>query len=321
MTEKKIMFHLPSPIHEIRLKVFQQSGIQVLLKREDLIHPVVSGNKSRKLKYHLLEISEAKQKGFFTFGGPFSNHLLAAAWMGKEHQLDTVGFIRGEEADLDNPTLRESRKLDMTLIPISREAYARKNDPAFLAEISGDYPDLRPVPEGGSGAAGVRGCTEILQEVNQPYDFVCCPLGTGTTFAGLIAATPLSAQLLGFPAIAGGHYLKNEVETALSQFFDSYSQFAKSELPFWSLNHDYAFGGFGKMNADLVAFMNQFWEETGIPLDPIYTGKMMYGLVDLAAKGYFPKGSTVLAIHTGGLQGIEGMNARLKKQGLRISYP
>ena len=291
------------------------------MKRDDLIHPVVSGNKWRKLKYNVQEATELNLKGIVTFGGAFSNHIAAMAYAGKIHNLQTIGIIRGEEVDFNNPTLSQARENGMHLVPISREAYRRKAAPDFLEELKQQYSEFLIVPEGGANLNGVKGCAEILNESIEAYDLIVCPMGTATTFAGIVASAATPSKVWGFPALKGGAYLRADVNNFLVQW--KASRKAESTLPRsfdWQLITDYHFGGFGKMKEPLVRFMNAFWKETGIPLDPVYTSKMMFGLQDLLEKDSVPRGSRILAIHTGGLQGIAGMNARLQNKNYSIEY-
>lgn len=279
------------------------NGIKLSIKRDDLIHPEISGNKYRKLKYNL---SEAKKKGFkslLTFGGAFSNHIAAVAAAGREHGFKTIGVIRGEEViDLvkENPTLKFAKSQGMIFKFVSRHDYRLKSSHDFIDVLHKELGDFYLIPEGGTNELAVKGCEEILTERDTRFDYICCAVGTGGTISGLINSSNPNQQILGFPALKG-NFLKDEI-----------AKFAKKTN--WQLIDNYHFGGFAKINDDLVSFINKFKAETGIALDPIYTGKMMYGIYDLLEKGFFPKESKILAIHTGGLQGIEGMNLKLKQK-------
>ncbi len=280
-------------------------GMKLFLKREDKIHPFISGNKYRKLKYNLEEAQTQKQKSLLTFGGAYSNHIAAVASVGKEFGFKTVGVIRGEELDnkiQENPTLSFAQNCGMQFKFISREAYRTKNTSAFLNMLKNEFGNYYLIPEGGTNELAVKGCEEILTEEDETFDFICCAVGTGGTISGLINASKSHQKILGFPALKG-EFLQNEI----GKFT------AKSN---WELNLDYHFGGYAKINSELVEFINRFKQEYNIPLDPIYTGKMMFGIFDLIKKGYFEKGTKILAIHTGGLQGIDGMNIKLKQKKL-----
>ena len=310
---------IPSRIHEILHPQFQQREVRVFLKRDDEIHPAISGNKWRKLKYNIAEIKENGLAGFITFGGAFSNHLAASAYAGHLANLKMVGIIRGEEP-MANETLAFAKSCGMHLKQIPRSEYAQKNDTEFLKHLQNQYPNYLIIPEGGSNVNGVQGCMEILAEDEWQADYVCCPLGSATTFAGLILSAKKGQTCLGFPAVKGGDYLREDVNNFIAQAM-SKGLVADTFTPVpWQLQTNFHFGGFGKITPDLIAFMNAFYTETGVPLDPVYTGKMMFGLVEMIKADKIPKGSKVLVIHTGGLQGIKGMNTRLRNKGLKIDY-
>ena len=279
------------------------SNVALSIKREDLIHPFVSGNKYRKLKYNLLQATVENQQQLLTFGGAFSNHIAAVAAAGKMNQVKTIGVIRGDElinAIADNPTLRFAQACGMQFDFISRAQYRNKTEASFLAELEQKWGSFYLIPEGGTNDWAVKGCEEILTEADADFDFICCAVGTGGTISGLINSAKPHQKVLGFPALKGD-FLKEEI-----------CKFATNQH--WDLVLSYHFGGYGKVTPELIAFINRFYLETGIPLDPIYTGKMVFGVIDLIQKGYFPEGSKVLMIHTGGLQGIEGMNLKLKNK-------
>ncbi len=281
--------------------------ISVQIKREDLIHPVVSGNKFRKLKYNLLEAKSQNHEQLLTFGGAFSNHIAAVAYAGQEEGFSTIGIIRGDElADkiAFNPTLAFAQKCGMKFEFVSREVYRNKNDALLVEKISAKYGDFYMLPEGGTNALAVKGCEEILIDEDAQFDYICCAVGTGGTISGIINSLGADQKVLGFPALKGD-FLKNEIRN-----------FVKNNR--WDLIGDYHFGGYGKVDAVLIDFMNTFYSETKILLDPVYTGKMVFGVMDLIKKNYFPQGSKILMIHTGGIQGIQGMNTRLEKTKLPL---
>ncbi|TRZ43094.1 1-aminocyclopropane-1-carboxylate deaminase/D-cysteine desulfhydrase [Robertkochia solimangrovi] len=292
---------------EIHLEKLERYGIRLVIKREDLIHPFVSGNKYRKLKYNLVELQEKGYAKLLTFGGAYSNHIAATAYAAKEQGVKAIGVIRGEELKAkagENPTLNFARKQGMELHFVSREIYRTKTQPMFLESLYRRFGDFYLLPEGGTNALAVKGCEEILVEKDSAFDYICCAVGTGGTISGLINASTVHQKVLGFPALKGS-FLKNEICNFVS---------GKN----WELIEDYHFGGYAKISASLVNFINVFKEQTAIPLDPVYTGKMIYGILDLAEKGYFSRGSSILAIHTGGLQGIPGMNQILKRKQLPL---
>ena len=278
---------------------------QVSIKPEYLIHPTVSGNKFRKLKYNLEKVQLENYKGILTFGGAFSNHIAATASAGQELNIPTVGIIRGEELVTQiesNPTLRYAKSCGMHLEFVSRSSYNKKTDPAYLLQLLETFKDYYILPEGGTNALAIKGCEEILTVKDQSFDIVCCAVGTGGTIAGVINRSLLTQKIIGFPALKG-EFLKEDI-----------CKFATQSN--WELWGDYHFGGYAKVDSKLIKFMNDFKLIYNIPLDPVYTAKMMYGIFEGIRSGEIPQTAKVLAIHTGGLQGIEGMNLRLKEKKL-----
>ncbi len=284
-----------------------ESGIDLFMKREDRIHPVISGNKYRKLKYNILEAKKYGFKKLLSFGGAFSNHIAAVASVGNEFDFDTIGIIRGEELQLkisENPTLKYAQSCGMRFKFVDRASYREKNSLEFIDNLKKDFGSFYLLPEGGTNELAIKGCEEILTKDNDEFDFICCSVGTGGTISGLINSSKPHQQIFGFPALKGDFLIKE-----IAKFAD------KSN---WKLITDYHFGGYAKVNRQLIDFVNDFKMDTKIPLDPVYTGKMMFGIMDLIDQGFFPRGSKILAIHTGGLQGIQGMNKLLKKKNLPI---
>ncbi|WP_333695137.1 1-aminocyclopropane-1-carboxylate deaminase/D-cysteine desulfhydrase [Flavobacterium sp.] len=294
------------PIYSENQFIFQNSnGVSLYIKREDLLHPVVSGNKFRKLKYNILEAKSLDCTTIITFGGAYSNHIVAVAYAGKKAGLKTIGIIRGDEIEKDvelNPTLKNAKLFGMELVFVSRSHYKNKHESEYVDELKAKYGSFYLVPEGGTNHFGVKGCEEILEPTDTLFDYIACSVGTGGTISGLINSLKEHQKVLGFPALKGA-FIKEDIR-----------KFAKNNQ--WDLISDYHFGGYAKINSDLVRFINTFKSDFNIPLDPVYTGKMMYGLFDKIEKNHFPDGSKILAIHTGGLQGIEGMNLKLEKQKL-----
>ncbi len=281
----------------------ENASISISIKREDLLHPIISGNKFRKLKYNLKEAIKQKKSKLVTFGGAFSNHILAVAAAGKELGFETIGIIRGDElADkiLENPTLFKAQKLGMKFKFVDREMYRNKNEIDFRRRLELEFQDFYLLPEGGTNELAIQGCEEILTDLDNDFDFICCPVGTGGTISGVINCSKESQQVLGFPALCGD-FLKEDIR-----------KFATKSN--WNLITDYDFGGYAKVSDELIRFMNDFYSKYNILLDPIYTGKMMFGVMDLIEKDFFPKNSRILVIHTGGLQGIAGINAKLRKK-------
>jgi 1-aminocyclopropane-1-carboxylate deaminase len=277
--------------------------VTLSIKREDLLHPFVSGNKFRKLKYNIIEAQKNKSNPLITFGGAFSNHIAATAFACHEAGIASIGIIRGEELEhkiSENPTLQFAQKYGMKLVFVSRETYQNKTATAFTKALQEKYGDHYLLPEGGTNALAVKGCQEILTKNDVIFDYICCPVGTGGTISGIINAALNHQKTLGFPALKGD-FLKEDI-----------SRYAKSGN--WDLITNYHFGGYGKVTPELIDFINTFYKQTKIPLDPIYTGKMVFGVMDLINNNYFSKDSKILLIHTGGLQGIQGMNLSLERK-------
>ena len=294
--------------------MFQENAVtniqltsQIFLKPEFRIHPIVSGNKFRKLKYNLEHYHQCHFNGVLTFGGAYSNHIAATAAVGKALNIPTIGIIRGQELAQKlelNPTLDYAKSCGMDLKFITRELYQQKDTAKFLKQLNETYPNVYILPEGGTNALAVQGCEEILTAQDQSYDIICCAVGTGGTISGIINSSLSSQKIIGFPALKGS-FLSQDI-----------CKFATKNN--WELSHDYHFGGYAKVNPKLIEFMNSFKRNFGIPLDPIYTAKMMYGIFDLIEKGSISKTAKILAIHTGGLQSIKGMNQRLRQQQLQV---
>ena len=283
------------------------NNIRLTVKREDLLHPDISGNKFRKLKYNIQQAKSEGKESLLTFGGAFSNHIAATAAAGKEYGFKTIGVIRGEElvdkVD-DNPTLAFAKRCGMDFKFVSRAQYGHKAGEDFIGGLHSEFGDFYLLPEGGTNNLAVRGCEEILDAGDSRFTHIACAVGTGGTVAGLINAAQPGQKVLGFPALKG-EGLHHDISCLVTK--DN-----------WELVSDYHFGGYGKVTMPLVAFMNDFLDKTGIPTDPVYTGKLFFGVIDLIYKGYFPDNADILLIHTGGLQGIAGMNKELMRKRLPL---
>lgn len=294
------------------LEVFNQkvkefdNGISLYIKREDLIHPFISGNKFRKLKYNLLQAKEFGYSTLLTFGGAYSNHIAAVAFAGKKYGFKTIGIIRGEELFSkinENPTLLFAQQNGMQFYFETRTNYRNKETDAYIVNLESLFGNFYLIPEGGTNVLAIQGCEEILTEEDNAFNYICCSVGTGGTISGLINTRSKHQKVIGFPAL-NGDFLNDDI-----------CKFTKNKN--WELIEGYTFGGYAKTTKELIDFVNSFYESTKIPLDPVYTGKMMFGINDLIKKNYFPKGSKILAIHTGGLQGIKGMNVKLENKKLQ----
>jgi 1-aminocyclopropane-1-carboxylate deaminase len=280
-----------TPLQIVEDPFFIERGITLYVKRDDLIHPHVSGNKWRKLKYNLFEAEKQGATSLMTFGGAYSNHIAATAAAGQATGFDTIGIIRGEELRIDSsPTLRFATECGMKLLFVSREDYRNKEK---LTQLVGE--DCYSIPEGGSNALAVQGVAEVVTEIqtqlNLPVDYLCTALGTGGTAAGLLFAS--EAKVLVFPSLK---IKEDEVKQMIQQHL------SVSEIEA-EIMTDYHFGGYGKVKEELWQFIEQFENQTNIPLEQVYTGKMMFGIYDLVRKGFFKQGEVIVALHTGGLQG------------------
>lgn len=287
----------PSILTKIDDPLLARYDIELWMKRDDLLHPVISGNKWRKLKYSLDHALSSEADTIISMGGAYSNHLHALAYAGRAVGLKTLGFIRGEQPEKLTPALYDMQNWGMKLFFVSRYNYR------LLRQYKGchDLPGLKPqqywLPEGGAQALALKGVAELVNEIDVLYDILCAPCGTGATLAGLIDAVPDPVSVMGFAALKNAEFLQVDVESLLPR-----------PSPNWQINHNYHFGGFAKTNAELMAFITDFEFKTGIPLEPVYTGKMMYALYDLIARHNFQPGQRIIAVHTGGLQGKRGFS-------------
>lgn len=282
-----------TPVQTLHHPTFDEQDLQVFIKREDLNHPFVSGNKWWKLKYNLEEAKKLGYKTLLTFGGAHSNHIYATAAAAKESRVKAIGIIRGEELSVhDNSTLRFAHEQGMELHFVSREEYRAKSDPNFIKRLISQFGEAYIIPEGGTNNLAVRGVQEFALQLRKEidFDYLCCAVGTGGTLAGFIKALP-DKKLLGFSSLKGS-FMEAEVK-----------KLVQTDTTNWSINNDYHFGGYGKYDQILIDFIAKAEKDYHTPLEQVYTGKMFFGVFDLISKKYFPKGSKVLLLHTGGLQG------------------
>ncbi|MEQ1739604.1 MAG: pyridoxal-phosphate dependent enzyme [Methyloglobulus sp.] len=269
--------------------------VNLWIKRDDLLHPIISGNKWRKLKYNLDHALSLGIDTLISMGGTYSNHLHALAYSGKMLGLKTIGIIRGERTSSLTPTLQDMENWGMELRFISRSAYREYRNYKQHDDLPGIKPNQYWLPEGGANKLALKGIAELVDEIDIPYDALCVACGTGATLAGLINTLPKQQSVLGFAALKSASFLASDVQSLLFGEFNN-----------WEIFLDYHFGGFAKLKPELALFMNQFEQKTSIPLEPVYTGKMLYGIYDLIAKGYFKPEEHIIALHTGGLQGKRG---------------
>ncbi|MGB5554428.1 MAG: pyridoxal-phosphate dependent enzyme [Flavobacteriaceae bacterium] len=294
---------------KINIPLLKEKQVSLTIKREDLIHPNISGNKFRKLHYNLKAAKQSGYETILTFGGAYSNHIAATAYAAKVQGLNTIGVIRGDELFSQwrqNPTLSLAHKHGMLFKFVSREAYRKKDLPEFKKTLEAEFGAGYWLPEGGTNDLAVKGCEEILQPGDAEFDVICCAVGTGGTLAGISNSAEEAQRIFGFPALIG-NFLKEDIR-----------KFAPRRN--WQLQRDYHFGGYAKVTAELIEFVNDFYEMTQIPLDAVYTGKMIYGILDMIKNDGFAPNTNILAIHTGGLQGNEGMNQKLKQKNLPLIH-
>ncbi len=281
------------------------ANIKLFVQREDQLkvipnNPYISGNKWRKLKYNIFQAQKENKKTLLSFGGAYSNHIHALAATGKAFNFKTIGIIRGEPHFPLNPTLQFAQNQGMHLEYISRQIYRQKSDPTFIDSLRQKHGDFYLIPEGGTNQLAIKGCAEIVQDL--PFDYICCPVGTGGTLAGIITSLQPHQKAIGFSSLKGD-FLTQEVQQLLSQKQGKiYSN--------WHIDNTYHFGGYARHTPKLINFINDFKQHHHIQLEPLYTGKMFYGIFDLLKQNYFPEGSTIIAIHTGGLQGLDGFQER-----------
>lgn len=281
------------------------NNVEVYLQREDLIHPYIGGNKYYKLKYNIDKAKEENYDTLLTFGGAYSNHIYAVSAAAKLFGFKSIGIIRGEEYDPLNPTLQFAVDNGMRLSYLDRKTYHNRTDPEFRKEIAKQFGDVYIIPEGGTNELALKGTAEILNNIKIDFDYICTPVGSGGTLAGLIMGLKGNKKAIGFSSLKGGEYLTETIRSLLPSVIKQCNN--------WTINSDYHFEGFAKINRELIEFVNEFKVENNIQLDLIYNGKMMYGINDLISRNYFPGNSKIVAIHTGGLQGLRGLKPKIEK--------
>ncbi|TAE00082.1 MAG: 1-aminocyclopropane-1-carboxylate deaminase/D-cysteine desulfhydrase [Bacteroidetes bacterium] len=278
-------------IEQVFSQIFLEQNVKLYVSRNDLVHPFIQGNKWYKLMPNLAQARLEQKNTLVTFGGAFSNHIFATASAGKEFGFQTIGIIRGEKTLPLNPVLAHAQNCGMKLVYISRSEYRNKKNEDFLEKLKQNFGDIYLVPEGGANELGMKGCMQMVSELAD-YQYVCCACGTGTMLAGIRAKLPENIKIIGFSALKG-NFLEQEITNKLAHI----NQDKK-----FTISYDYHFGGYAKKTIILEHFIEQFYTAHHIPLEPIYTGKMMFGIVDLIKKGFFAAESKILAIHSGGIK-------------------
>ena len=300
---------MPSTLSLIPDHPGNNAGITLYLKRDDLLHPTIQGNKWRKLQPVIRFMQEGKQRGILTYGGPFSNHIHAVAAAGKAYRFPTVAIIRGLSADFSNPTLSYALSCGMQLIPVTKQDYDTGAESAVIRQIIETFVDYYQLPEGGATVDAIQSCSVIASEIiaqtpgmTPENRFVALPAGTGTTAAGVIGGLGQSGKTIIFPAAPHG-VSESSIRSQIAEVFSN-------EAPDFEFRTDFIFGEFAAFHPELIEFVRVFLSQTGILLDPIYTAKMMWGVFELLEHSHFPDGSVITAVHTGGLQGWDGFRQR-----------
>ncbi|WP_105214904.1 1-aminocyclopropane-1-carboxylate deaminase/D-cysteine desulfhydrase [Pseudoalteromonas sp. T1lg22] len=286
-----------SPLQQIQDALLTKHCVRLSIKRDDLLHPIIHGNKWRKLKYNLVAFAQSGKSELLTFGGAFSNHLYASAAAGKIFRIPTRAIVRGPQLDEHNPTLRFAKACGMQLHPVTRIEYRQRNSPEYLEQLQQRFTKAFILPEGGTNTAALRGVEELAHSLPE-HQFLACATGSGGTLAGLLSGHT-QTQVLGIAVLKNAEYLQQEIKRLQPQ--------PNCE---WRLLCDHHDGGYGRFSPELWRFCQWFEHTHKVPLEPIYSGKMIYALWQLIEQGYFPGGSHIIAIHTGGLQGKEGLRYR-----------
>lgn len=283
---------LPSPLEELHDPRLTGAGVRLYLKRDDLINADIPGNKWRKLKYNIGAAKDQGHHRLLTFGGAYSNHIRATAAAGSYFGFSTVGVIRGEEHLPLNPSLSYAVSHGMNLTYLDRSAYRHKTSPEVIAALHEQFGSFYLLPEGGSNAHAVRGCSEIPAEIDQPFDLMCCPCGTGGTLAGISCGLSGTRRALGFSVLKGSSFLDAQVRDLQQQAFGA-------SPGNWAIDHSFHFGGYAKQTLALKDFVAEFKDSQGLALNWIYSAKMMYGIYALATQGAFPRKTVIIAVITG----------------------
>jgi 1-aminocyclopropane-1-carboxylate deaminase len=279
----------------LKHSLFEAKKLEVIVQLDEDPIDDCSGNKWWKLKYNLLEAKKKNYSTILTFGGAYSNHILATSKAAKEMGFESIGVIRGHELDGNNPTLQRAKLNGMKFHFVDRSTYRDKENINWNEIFKKSY----IIPEGGTNKLAVKGCQEFL--ISKSFDYVCCSVGTGGTISGIINSLNDNQLAIGFSALKNGFYLENEIRKYVINNN-------------WSLNHDFHFNGYAKINKELIDFMNEFKKSYNITLDPIYTSKLFYAVFQLIKQDFFTQNTTIMIVHSGGLQGIKGMNQKIKNK-------
>lgn len=319
----------PSPLQELNSRLLDDAGVRLFVKRDDLIHPHFGGNKWRKLRYNLKHARSEGYKTILTFGGAWSNHIYATAAAGKHFGFETIGLIRGEARSPLNTTLAFASDCGMQLHYIDRERYRQRNDDSFIEMIRSEFGDIYVLPEGGSNELAIKGCREIVHEIDSEseiaFDYICSACGTGATIAGIASAiagnhSSKQQRAIGFSALKGGEFLRQEALAYLSHTAARESTAFDAGIieDILSIETGYHFGGYARIDERLSTFMHAFEKQFGFTLDAVYTAKLFFGLFDMIRNARFKPGTCIVAIHSGGLQGNQGFDLETDSDGYAL---
>jgi len=301
---------IPSSLQKLESDLFKKHQVDVYVKRDDLIHPEISGNKWRKLKLNFEKFHQGKYESILTFGGAFSNHIAATASLGNSAGIKTIGIIRGEELTAEsNDTLKQASANGMKLIFVSRDKYSERYERIYHEELRREYGNILLIEEGGANFLGAMGIADCVKELNFEPDYIYTAAGTGTTSAGLLIATNKS-KIVSVPVLKNGEFLIDEIRNLVHlASFDEELTIEKMER--LQLETDFHFGGYGKYNQELIDFINEIHKTHQLKLDQIYTAKMFYTFIENLKSGKIRSNSTVVLLHTGGIQGLSTIKSQL----------
>ncbi len=305
--ESALKIRTKIPLQKIEDPLIKKSGVNLFALRTDLSNPIISGNKWFKLKYNLAEIKNKRKSTLLTFGGAYSNHIHAVALAGKLLNIKTIGIIRGEEYNPLNPTLSYAKENGMNIYYVNRKTYRERINHEFIQSLHKQFGEFYLLPEGGTNLLALKGCSEITDHIDIDYDLVCCACGTGGTLAGIISGMDEKKRVLGFAVLKGADFLKKDIEKLVFEY-------RRNKFSNWGVNQNFHFGGYAKINLELLKFVKRFKEINNIPIEPIYSGKVFYGIFSLIKENYFKRGETIVAIHSGGLQGLAGLNEKFQNK-------
>lgn len=298
MLAHTLTINAPSPEVKLNWPVAERYKTELWVKRDDLLHPIISGNKWRKLKYALLDAQQRKVKHIISFGGGYSNHLHALGYCCHQLDIKFTALVRGNYTCNPTPMLRDLSSWQVDIQYLSKVEFKQRTQPEFIQQLQQRYSNALIIPEGGTQQQALQGVGEIVSELHQTYDYIVAPVASGGTLAGLIASTPNTSQVLGVAVLKGEGYLEGLVQNLLPKPYKN-----------WHIEHTWHGGGYAKTPSALTQFCRQFSAETAISVEPVYSGKLFYALAHLLQQGFFATGSKILALHTGGLQGSRTQQA------------